>query len=59
MTREVSPSGGILKLENIVPNKDCLNVNSCKYEHRNCHRKWCHERRLAEQYPQDYKVIRT
>ena len=47
-TREVTKEGHVIRLEEIVPNKDCINVDYCKYEHRNCHRMVCYTRRLRE-----------
>jgi hypothetical protein len=56
MTREVTRNGHIIRLEDIVPNKDCIHVDSCKYKHRNCHRNVCYARQTREQYQRYIEV---
>jgi len=43
-TNEVNSNGNKIPLTEIVHDTSCKNVNECKYEHRNCHRNWCHGR---------------
>jgi hypothetical protein len=55
MRNEVNSEGAKIALTDIIHNVTCKNVNECKYEHRNCHRRWCHGRTPAN--PRRYGIF--